>query len=458
MIKVDRRRIFSPKGGKQSDGPVVYWMSREQRVRDNWGLLHARELAGDRFQLIVVFCLAPTFIGATLRQYDFMIKGLAEVEKDLRNLGYEFVLLSGSADSRLPEYVRKVGAGVVVTDFDPLRIKQHWQKSIRQQIDVPLVEVDGHNVVPARFVTDKQEYSARTIRPKIQRLLPEFLEEFPELPAAKVKGVTGPAVDWSGVYKSISVDESVAPVELTPGESAAKDALDCFLQRKIKGYAQDRNDPNAGATSMLSAYYHFGQLAPQRAALDTVSCASGEGVDAYIEEMVVRRELAENFCFYNDKYDSLEAAPQWAQITLKEHAADRREYLYEYGDFEQARTHSDLWNAAQLQMVKSGYMHGYMRMYWAKKILEWSASPEEALRIIITLNDRYQLDGRDPNGYVGALWSVAGVHDRGWKKRSVFGSIRYMNERGCRRKFDVDRYISKWGKTSAISLIEFCHQ
>ena len=457
MIKVDHRRIFRPDGVEQGHGPVVYWMSREQRVRDNWGLLHARELAGSKSELIVVFCLAPTFIGATLRQYDFMLKGLAEVEHDLRNLGYTFKLLSGSADTKLAEFIRKIGAGVVVTDFDPLRIKQLWQKSIRQQLDVPLIEVDGHNVVPARFVTDKQEYSARTIRPKIQRLLPEFLEEFPELPAAEVRGAVSPAVDWTVVYKNIRVDESVAPVEFIPGESAAKAALDCFVEKKIKNYAQYRNDPNSDATSMLSAYYHFGQLAPQRAALSTVACPAGEGVDAYIEEMIIRRELAENFCFYNTKYDSLEAAPQWARTTLKEHSADRREYLYEYDEFEQALTHSDLWNAAQLQMVKSGYMHGYMRMYWAKKILEWSASPEEALRIIIALNDRFQLDGRDPNGYVGALWSVAGVHDRGWKKRPVFGSIRYMNERGCRRKFDVDEYIMKWGKASTMPLINFCH-
>lgn len=451
MIRVDHRRVFRLDGVEQGDGPVIYWMSREQRVRDNWGLLHACEIAGDKYPLVVVFCLAPTFIGATLRQYDFMLKGLAEVERDLRSLGYEFVLLSGSADTKLPEFVGEIGAGAVVTDFDPLRIKQFWQKTIREQLDVPLIEVDGHNVVPARYVTDKQEYSARTIRPKIQRLLPEFLEEFPELPAAKVQRDLGPAVDWSGVYDKISVDESVAPVELVPGESAARAALDYFVHEKMKGYAANRNDPNADATSMLSAYYHFGQLAPQRAALSTVALPPGEGVDAYIEEMVVRRELAENFCFYNAKYDSLEAAPQWARATLAEHSGDRRDYIYNYDEFEQAETHSDLWNAAQLQMVKSGYMHGYMRMYWAKKILEWSVSPQEALHIIITLNDRYQLDGRDPNGYVGALWSVAGVHDRGWKKRPVYGSIRYMNERGCRRKFDVDGYISKWGRISTAS-------
>lgn len=444
MIKVDRRRIFQFRHVEKTDGPIIYWMSREQRVRDNWGLLHARELAGDRSPLIIVFCLATSFLGATLRQYDFMLKGLEQVERDLRELGYDFVLLNGSPDDSLPDFVGKVGAGAVVTDFDPLRIKRQWQNRIVQKIAVPLIEVDGHNVVPARFVTDKREYGARTIRPKIQRLLPEFLEEFPRLEVASVKGEAFPVVDWEKMRSSLDVDVAVGPVEISSGEEAACAALDLFVDERLEGYAGKRNDPNADGTSNLSAYYHFGQLAPQRAALAVVSRPSGEGLDSYLEELIVRRELADNFCLYAPNYDSLDSAPQWALNTLAEHADDRREYLYSYDDFEQGSTHSALWNAVQNQMVQSGFMHGYMRMYWAKKILEWSSSPEEALRITIALNDRYELDGRDPNGYVGALWSIAGLHDRGWKKRPVFGSIRYMNERGCRRKFDVDAYVDRW--------------
>ncbi|WP_319780681.1 deoxyribodipyrimidine photo-lyase [Maridesulfovibrio sp.] len=444
MLKVDRRRILQLNQAEQADGPVIYWMSREQRLRDNWGLLHARELAGENRQLIVVFCLVPSFLGATLRHYDFMLKGLQQLEQDLRNLGYRFVLLSGAADQVLPDFVSGVECGVVVTDFDPLRIKQQWQEAVARKINVPLIEVDGHNIVPARFVSEKREFSARTIRPKIHRLLPEFLEEFPDFSAAQ--GETGeyPPVNWEQVLRDVVVDATVAPVDLVPGEAQARSALDVFVAEKLGRYAYERNDPNSEAVSHLSAYYHFGHLAPQRAALSVAARPSGEGVDAYLEELIVRRELAENFCLYTSNYDSLDSAPEWALKTLAEHAEDRRTYLYSYTEFEQALTHSALWNAAQLQMVKTGYMHGYMRMYWAKKILEWSDSPEEALRIIITLNDRYQLDGRDPNGYVGALWSVAGLHDRGWKKRSVFGSVRYMNERGCRRKFDVDAYIKKW--------------
>ncbi|WP_421900864.1 deoxyribodipyrimidine photo-lyase [Maridesulfovibrio sp.] len=445
MIKVDRRRINKLNLPEISEGAVVYWMSREQRVRDNWGLLHARELAGSTRPLIVVFCLVPSFLGANLRQYDFMLKGLQQVERDLRGLGYDFALLSGQPDQTLPDFVRKVRAGIVVTDFDPLRIKQQWQVNIGQKLNVPLLEVDGHNVVPARFVTDKREYGARTIRPKIQKLLPEFLEEFPELLPASQKGEGFPMVDWDQVRNSLEVDESIGPVDLASGEAAAHAALNEFVEHGLGDYAEKRNDPNAEATSRLSAYYHFGQLAPQRAALTVASRPAGDSVDSYLEELIIRRELSDNFCLHTPNYDSLDSAPEWALKTLAEHSADRRDYIYSYDEFEQARTHSALWNAAQSQMVRSGFMHGYMRMYWAKKILEWSASAEEALRITIALNDRFELDGRDPNGYVGALWSIGGVHDRGWKKRPVFGSIRYMNERGCRRKFDVDAYVRKWG-------------
>ncbi|NDV21404.1 deoxyribodipyrimidine photo-lyase [Desulfovibrio sp. JC022] len=445
MIKVDHRRIHYLNSADKLEGPIIYWMSREQRVRDNWGLLHCRELAGAEAPLIVVFCLVPSFLGATLRHYDFMLKGLQQVERDLRSLGYDFVLLSGAPDKVLPDFVRKVRAGAVVTDFDPLRIKRQWQDHLSLNIDIPLIEVDGHNIVPARFVTDKREYGARTVRPKIHRLLPEFLEDFPELDFAEVKGESFPAVDWEQMRKSLEVDDTVGPVELPSGEESAHIALDEFVGLGLGEYADKRNDPNGESTSRLSAYYHFGQLAPQRAALTVATSLPGDGAQSYLEELIVRRELADNFCLHTLNYDSLEAAPEWALKTLAEHSDDIRPYLYTYENFEQARTHSTLWNAAQNQMVRSGFMHGYMRMFWAKKILEWSASPEEALRITIALNDRFQLDGRDPNGYVGALWSIAGLHDRAWKKRSVFGSIRYMNERGCRRKFDVDTYIEKWG-------------
>lgn len=418
-------------------------MSREQRVHDNWGLLHARELAGSDRQLIVMFCLVPSFLGATLRQYDFMLRGLEEVAEELNSLGIPFSLCIGEPGKKVAQFVKKVGAGAVVTDFDPLRIKQDWQKEVACTIGVPLIEVDGHNIVPARCVSDKQEYAARTIRPKIHRLSQEFLEDFPTLDPP-IKRADYKKVDWPSAWNSIDVDESVKPVELVPGEKAAKQALSHFVEYNLRGYAVKRNDPNAHGTSYLSAYFHFGQLAPLRTALTVASSGRGEDQEAYLEELIVRRELTDNFCLRNPNYDALQGAPAWALKTLEEHTHDPRNYAYSFDEFEHAKTHSRLWNASQNQLLKSGYMHGYMRMFWAKKILEWTHSPEEAHSIALKLNDRYQLDGRDPNGYVGILWSIAGLHDRAWKTRPIYGSIRYMNENGCRRKFDVEAYCNLW--------------
>ncbi|NDV18198.1 deoxyribodipyrimidine photo-lyase [Pseudodesulfovibrio sp. JC047] len=443
-MTINELRVHPLRTGTPGPGPVIYWMSREQRVQDNWGLLYARQLAGQDRPLIAVFCLAPTFLGATLRQYDFMLSGLETVEQALADHSIPFFLEQGDPATVIPRCVADYKAGCVVTDFDPLRIKQHWQQAVAARLNVPLFEVDGHNVIPARIVSDKQEYAARTIRPKIHRLSHEFLEDFPTLTPLKHRPITSDPVDWAHVRASLDLDTTVGPAMLTPGGQAAHDALADFVDHRLDGYAQDRNDPNAEATSRLSGYFHFGQLAPQRAALAVAASNKGDDQAAYLEELIVRRELSDNFCLHNQHYDSLRGAAPWALKTLDAQRDAPRSHEYPYETFEAAQTHSALWNAAQSQLITTGFMHGYMRMFWAKKILEWTASPEEAHSIALRLNDRFQLDGGDPNGYVGVLWSVAGLHDRGWKNRPVFGSIRYMNENGCRRKFDVDRYCRTW--------------
>ena len=441
---INEKRIHHLNRSPMGAGPIIYWMSREQRVRDNWGLLHARQLAGHDRALVVCFCLAPDFLGATLRQYDFMLRGLSEVEHDLGKLSIPYVPCLGAPAESVLRLVDDMGAGAVVTDFDPLRIKQEWQRSVARSLSIPLVEVDGHNVVPARSVSDKQEYAARTIRPKIHRLSSEFLEEFPPLEPPAVTLPLFPATDWEAVRDSLTMDSTVAPVDLKPGEAAAHAALNLFAHKGIHDYATRRNDPVREATSRISAYLHFGQLAPQRAALAVAASGRGDGQAAFLEELIIRRELTDNFCLHNPDYDSLAGAPDWARKTLDEHRDDPRPFVYSHAQFDGAKTHSRLWNAAQTQLLKTGFMHGYMRMFWAKKILEWSPTPEAAHATVVALNDRYQLDGRDPNGYVGALWSVAGLHDRPWKTRPIYGSVRYMNENGCRRKFDVEAYINRW--------------
>jgi deoxyribodipyrimidine photo-lyase len=439
-------------GTPDGRGPVVYWMSRDQRADDNWALLHAcHEARRLGCGVRVAFCLAPGFPGANLRHYHFMLRGLAEAEARLARAGIPFTLLMGPPGETLPEFLRTAQARLLVTDFDPLRVKRGWVAEVLAATSLPAMEVDAHNVVPCRAASAKREYAARTIRPKIHRLLPEFLSPFPALAAPRPGVALDQPTDWDAALAFVNPDPSVAPVEgFTPGTCAGMDALGRFCAEGIHRYAAERNDPNADAQSGLSPWLHFGQISAQRAALAALAAldsgAERENVDAFLEELIIRRELSDNFCLHEPAYDSLDGADAWAKATLEAHRGDRRAYVYDLEAFDKGATHSALWNAAQHELRRSGKLHGYMRMYWAKKILEWSAGPEEAVGMALTLNDRWALDGRDPNGFVGVLWSIAGVHDRAWTERPVYGKIRYMNERGCRRKFDVERYIRRWSQ------------
>jgi len=442
------QRVLRAKEGKDSGGPVIYWMSREHRVSDNWALCLARNIAVEHKRpLIVVFCMVPDYPGANIRHYGFMLKGLQEVEQNLHKLHIPFVLLQGSPPVTLPRYLAKANGAFLVTDFDPLKIKRSWQQDVAAQIDGSCYVVDGHNIVPCRHVSPKQEYGAYTLRPKINKLLPDFLSGFPvtgPLPVGSKK-ISAAPVDWQQVYRSVA-DHSVQEVDwLMPGEAAAKEAVDRFLKEGLQDYDQKRNDPNLDGQSNLSPYLHFGHIAPQRVALLVNKArVHAEEKQAFLEELIVRRELADNFCYYNENYDRFAGFPEWARKTLDAHRSDRREYTYSREAFMHGRTHDNLWNAAQRQMAERGKIHGYLRMYWAKKILEWSASPEEAMETAIYLNDRYELDGRDPNGYTGIAWSIGGVHDRAWQERPIFGKVRYMNYAGCARKFDVKQYVARW--------------
>jgi deoxyribodipyrimidine photo-lyase len=445
MVKKERIRIL--KGGSQGKGPVIYWMSRDQRISDNWALLFAQDIASQANEpLAVVFCLVPDFLNATMRQYNFLLAGLREVGQGLKGLGIPFFLLQGQPKKEIPAFVNLWKISAVVTDFDPLRIKKKWKNDVAMTLNVPFYEVDTHNIVPCWVASPKQEYGAYTIRPKLNRLLPEFLEEFPGFKKHPYpwKSATD-SVRWQEVQKGLQADKNVREVSwIEPGEKAARSALARFIDEGLKRYNSDRNDPNRAGQSAMSPYLHFGNISAHRVALDIITERSAQGSkDAFLEELIIRRELSDNFCFYNDHYDSIAGFPEWAKKTLHEHVKDKRPYLYNREDFEEARTHDVLWNAAQMEMVKRGKMHGYMRMYWAKKILEWTRSPEEAMNFAIYLNDRYELDGRDPNGYAGIAWSIGGVHDRAWNERNVFGKIRYMSYNGCRSKFNTESYI-KW--------------
>lgn len=441
-----QKRVRILKGGAQKTGPVIYWMSRDQRVRDNWALLVAQELAVQQgVPLAVVFCLVPTFFGATMRQYRFMLRGLQEVEKRLNALNIPFLLLTGAPDEELPEVVAEYRAGALVTDFDPLRIKNEWKRGVADTIDCPFYEVDAHNIVPCWVASPHLEYAAYTFRPKIKRALPEFLEEYPaprNHPYAWSESIV--EIDWNRAVKTLRVEQTGREVEwLTPGEEAAARVLHEFLEHKLALYPEQRNDPTRDGLSNLSPYLHFGQISAQRVALEVQQAeAPIDSKAAFLEELVVRRELSDNFCFYHPLSASFGGLPEWAKKTLGDHERDAREYWYSREELEDAETHDPYWNAAQTEMVVRGKMHGYMRMYWGKKIIEWSRTPEEAFTTALYLNDKYELDGRDPNGMTGIAWCF-GLHDRPWRERAILGKLRYMTANGLRRKFDPDAYVKK---------------
>jgi deoxyribodipyrimidine photo-lyase len=320
-----------------------------------------------------------------------------------------------------------------------------WKQKIARAISVPLVEVDAHNIVPCRHVSQKQEFGAYTLRPKIHRMLHTFLETPGELPVFKGPEIKTDTISPLSFLPAILLKE-VAETSVIPGSAAAEALLEDFIEERLNPYASERNDPNLNALSGLSPYLHFGHISSARVAVEVIKSRTDEdSKKAFLEELIVRKELSDNYCLYNSNYDNMQGLPAWAKKELELHRKDEREYLYELPVFEQAATHDPLWNAAQKEMLITGKMHGYMRMYWAKKILEWTLSPEKVFETAVYLNDKYSLDGRDPNGYAGIAWAIGGLHDRAWASRPVYGKIRYMNDKGCARKFNVAEYIARWG-------------
>lgn len=451
---INEKRIRLLQKGTETNGPVVYWMSRDQRVSDNWALLFAQQLALEKkIPLVVIFNLVPDFLEATIRQYGFMLKGLMELESKFTEYNIPFFLVRGNPAEKIPEFLKSVNASNLIVDFDPLKIKRLWKGEVAKNISIPFYEVDAHNIVPCLYVSDKLEFAAHTIRPKIHRSLIEFLDEFPKLKKMNTGELSSGKINWNQIYNSLQINQEVKEVDwLKPGEKVAIKNFNFFLNNKFDDYAELRNDPTKDGQSNLSPYLHFGQISAQRIVLETQKInGNKESEKSFLEELIVRRELSDNFCYYNKNYDSFTGFNDWAKTTLNEHRKDEREYVYTINDFERANTHEDLWNAAQIELLTTGKMHGYMRMYWAKKILEWSKSPEEAIKIAIYLNDKYELDGRDPNGYTGIAWSIGGVHDRPWFERPVYGKIRYMNRNGAEKKFDISSYIKKFNHSSISS-------
>ncbi|MBK7632515.1 MAG: deoxyribodipyrimidine photo-lyase [Ignavibacteriales bacterium] len=444
---INEKRVRLLQKGNETNGPIVYWMSRDQRVHDNWALLFSQKLAFENKKpLVIVFNLVPDFLEATIRQYGFMLKGLQEVEAELSSCNIPFFLLTGKTEEEIPKFVKSNNASILVSDFDPLKIKRLWKRDVAKKIAIPFYEVDAHNIVPCLYVSDKMEFAAYTIRPKIHKALLEFMDEYPVLEKMNRTEIQSDKIDWIKIKKSLQINFDVKEVDwIQPGETAALKSLQNFLENKLDTYNEFKNDPTKDGQSNFSPYLHFGQISAQRIVLETERVSSNEEYKkTFLEELIVRKELSDNFCYFNKNYDSFNGFPNWAKTSLNEHRKDEREFVYTLKQFEQANTHEDLWNASQKDLITTGKMHGYMRMYWAKKILEWTKSPEDAMKIAIYLNDKYELDGRDPNGFTGIAWSIGGVHDRAWFERPIYGKIRYMNRNGAERKFNLTAYLDRF--------------
>ncbi|MBN2199006.1 MAG: deoxyribodipyrimidine photo-lyase [Candidatus Aminicenantes bacterium] len=444
MIHRDRVQLLS-RGGPRKGDYVLYWMQASPRIDSNHALEFAVRQANERrLPLLVFFGLTPRFPEAASRAYHFLLEGLRDVERGLRERRIGFVARRVEPDRGALALGRR--AGLIVVDRSYTRLERAWRDRVADRAACPVIQVETNVVVPVEAVSEKEEYAAATLRPKLKRLLKDFLvpldvtEVKKPFPQGDFESLD--LSDPARVAAALPVDKRVGRSPLfTGGETEARKRLDRFIRRGLEGYDGGRNDPALEGTSRLSPYLHFGHISPLAVAL-RVRKAGGDGpaAEAFLEELVVRRELAVNFVLHNPRYDAYEGLPAWCRKTLARHRREKRPYLYTARELETGRTHDPYWNAAQKQMVRGGWMHGYMRMYWGKKILEWSRTPEEAFRTALRLNNRYELDGRDPNGFAGVAWCF-GKHDRPWGERRVFGLVRYMNEAGLKRKFDADRYV-----------------
>jgi deoxyribodipyrimidine photo-lyase len=441
--RVTVRRSGEPHGEGRC---VVYWMQRAQRALDNPALEVAVRAANLlRKPCVVFFAPVPFYPHANLRHYRFLNQGIPAIAEGLRKRGIGFVLRK-YPDHHLLKFCEQVRPALVVGDENPMREPEHWRAVVPAQLRVPFWTVDADVIVPSKLLM-KEQYGAYTARPVIRRLLPEFLQPV---------GNTHVKVEWQpprglqslaaevDITEGWQLDRSVAPVKnISGGTDQALKRLKSFIRNDLANYPVDRNKPERDGTSRLSAYLHFGHIGPHTVALAIEKAdAPGQAKEAFLEQLIVRRELAINFVRFNPDYDNFESGTPWAHKSLAEHASDPRK-IYSERHLEEARTHDPLWNAAQLQMVKTGFMHNYMRMYWAKKILEWSKTPARAYQIAVHLNDKYELDGRDPNGYAGIAWAIVGKHDRPWFERPIFGKIRYMSLNSTRKKFDSKSYIQQ---------------
>lgn len=438
MTRIEPERIHRLNDRPSARGQyVLYWMQASQRAFWNPALEFAIDLANEhKLPVLVVFGLTPNYPEANLRHYAWMLQGLREAAQALRERDIGFVMRLGNP----PDVALSLAdrAAVLVTDRGYLRHQRAWRAYLAERASCSVIEIEGDAVVPVETAYPRQAVSAAVLRRRIQPLLPRFLRPLQEQAPQVRANFDEPSLDLDSlenIFAQLEVDRLVEPVDLPSGTHAARAQLRSFLEKNLARYAELRNDPRHDATSGLSPYLHFGQISPVEIAWE-VSRVDHPSAHVFLEELIIRRELAINFVWYNPNYDTWAGLPQWAQQTLQAHAADPRPAIYSLNQLESAQTDDPIWNAAQSALIRTGRMHNYLRMYWGKRLLVWTAHPEEALRMGLYLNNMYALDGRDPNSYAGVGWCF-GLHDRPFSERPIFGKVRPMTPEGFTRKYGM---------------------
>jgi len=464
---------------------VLYWMTACRRTTWNFALDRSIEWARELKKPIVILeALRCDYPWASERFHRFVLDGMAEKVRQLGANRYAifYYPYAETAAGKGKGLIRALSefASVIVTDDYPAFFFPHMMESAAQQVRCRLEAVDSNGLLPLR-AADKAFPTAFSFRRFLQKNLAPHLAQQPrksslarlELP--RLKTLPGAIIErWrpipakdltsSSFLSRIPVRHDIKAVEQRSGEKAAETALRKFLSRGLRQYLELRNQPEAEATSELSPYLHFGYISPHQifyelsqqenwseAKLAVRANGSREGwwgvspaAEAFLDQVVTWRELGLNFSTHRDDDTRYSSLPDWAKRTLAKHARDEREHIYSFDEFGAARTHDPLWNAAQRQLIAEGRIHNYLRMLWGKKILEWTRKPEDALEIMIELNNRYALDGRDPNSYSGIFWCL-GRYDRPWgPERPIFGSVRYMSSENTARKFQLGAYLEKY--------------
>ena len=398
---INPARIFELNNKPVKNGKIIYLCEREIRVKDNFALQFALQKSEELNLPLKI--IHPKINYEYKPKQVFINNQIEQAERQFTQIGLNFEVIEKTPE----EIIKNSNPALIILDFNPILKRDYLKKS-----DFKIYEIDGHNVIPARFVSDKQEYSAATLRRKIYYNISPFLTEFDNLATEKVE---------------------------------ADYVLEDFIKNKLPYYAEYKNDISKNVLSGLSKYLNLGFISSQRVTLEVIkSDVDNINKETFLEELIVRKELADNFCLYSQNYNDFSGVPNWAKMSLNNHKFDIRPYIYSIKELEKAKTHDKLWNATQIQLMREGIIPGYLRMYWAKKILEWTFQPKEALKTAIYLNDKYAYDSPSANGYVGILWAIAGLHDRAFIDYPITGKIRRMTYDSLKRKYDLGDYLNKY--------------